>query len=183
MEYVSYLFTFKRVICRRHLSLTLHTQSVSGGIWGMILTMEKATTNLTASLSTTSLTCNSLDLIRATAGRSPQLTAWAMPRLSLVCRQLIAWPMPRLPLVCRQLIAWPMPRLSLVCRQLTAWAMPRLSLVCRQLIAWPMPRLSPVCRQLTARPKPWLSPAYHLYWCPFYTYVKFSLSIWKNEFK
>ena len=42
MEYVSYLFIFKRTNCKRLQSLTLHTQSVSGGISGMILTMEKA---------------------------------------------------------------------------------------------------------------------------------------------
>jgi hypothetical protein len=41
MEYVSYLFIFKRAYCRRLQLLTLYTQSVSGGISGMILTMEK----------------------------------------------------------------------------------------------------------------------------------------------
>ena len=75
MDYGSYLFIFKRVICRRHQSLRLYTQSVSGGISEMILTMEKASTNLSASVSTTSLACNSLDLIRASAVRSRQLTA------------------------------------------------------------------------------------------------------------
>ena len=42
MQYVSYLFIFKSVICRRHQSLTLNTQAVSWGISGIILTMEKA---------------------------------------------------------------------------------------------------------------------------------------------
>jgi len=70
MEYVSYLFIFKRTNCKRLQSLTLNTQSVSGGISGMILTMEKANYHLSASLPTTSLTWNSLDLIRASAVRS-----------------------------------------------------------------------------------------------------------------
>ena len=123
MEYVSYcLFLnvlFADAINHWHYIHSRWARGFQEWYWRW----KRLTNNPSVSLSTTSHTRNSLGLIRASAERSRQLTAWAMP--------------------------------------------------------WP----SLVCRQLTARAMPWLFPVYHLYWCPVYTHVKFSLSIWTNEFR